>query len=172
MSNPREKMETVTLGGGCFWCTEAVFLRLKGVATVRSGYSGGHVKNPAYREVSAGSTGHFEVVQITFDPAVITFRDILEVFFAVHDPTTLNRQGADMGAQNRSAGKAHRPLREDSAQVYRDMWGRFAGWCVDHATSPERISTILPPVRPARVALCSTMRSVRPRLSRSLIKVA
>jgi len=109
MSNPREKMETVTLGGGCFWCTEAVFLRLKGVATVRSGYSGGHVKNPAYREVSAGSTGHFEVVQITFDPAVITFRDILEVFFAVHDPTTLNRQGADMGAQYRSAIFYHTP---------------------------------------------------------------
>lgn len=103
MSVPNGKIEKATLGGGCFWCTEAVFLRLKGVESVRSGYSGGHVKNPSYREVTTGSTGHAEVVQITFDPAVITFRDILEVFFAVHDPTTLNRQGADVGTQYRSA---------------------------------------------------------------------
>lgn len=109
MSDPGKKMETVTLGGGCFWCTEAVFLRLKGVESVRSGYSGGHVKNPAYREVTTGSTGHAEVVQITFDPAVIAFREILEVFFAVHDPTTLNRQGADVGTQYRSAIFYHTP---------------------------------------------------------------
>lgn len=109
MSDPEGKTETVTLGGGCFWCTEAVFLRLKGVESVRSGYSGGHVKNPAYREVTTGSTGHAEVVQITFDPAVIAFREILEVFFAVHDPTTLNRQGADVGTQYRSAIFYHTP---------------------------------------------------------------
>ncbi len=109
MNDPRAKMETVTLGGGCFWCTEAVFLRLKGVESVKSGYSGGHIKNPAYREVTTGSTGHAEVVQVTFDPSVISFREILEVFFAVHDPTTLNRQGADVGTQYRSAIFYHTP---------------------------------------------------------------
>ncbi len=109
MSDPRGKTETVTLGGGCFWCTEAVFLRLKGVESVKSGYSGGHIKNPAYREVTTGSTGHAEVVQVTFDPSVISFREILEVFFTVHDPTTLNRQGADVGTQYRSAIFYHTP---------------------------------------------------------------
>ncbi len=99
----------MTLGGGCFWCTEAVFLRLKGVESVKSGYSGGHIKNPAYREVTTGSTGHAEVVQVTFDPSVISFREILEVFFTVHDPTTLNRQGADVGTQYRSAIFYHTP---------------------------------------------------------------
>ena len=94
--------EVATLGGGCFWCTEAVFTELKGVMSVQSGYSGGSVANPSYEEVCTGSTGHAEVVQLTFDPSEITFKDILEIFFAVHDPTTLNRQGADVGTQYRS----------------------------------------------------------------------
>ena len=102
MSNENH-LETATLGAGCFWCVEAVFLHLKGVESVQSGYSGGTVKNPAYREVCRGTTGHAEVVQITFDPAVISFAQVLEVFFAVHDPTTLNRQGGDVGTQYRSA---------------------------------------------------------------------
>ncbi len=96
-------MEKTTLGGGCFWCTEAVYLELKGVVDAKPGYSGGHVKNPGYREVCTGRTGHAEVVEITFDPAVVSFSEILEVFFATHDPTTLNRQGNDVGTQYRSA---------------------------------------------------------------------
>jgi len=94
--------ETVTLGGGCFWCTEAVFEQLKGVAKVESGFSGGTVPNPSYEEVCTGNTGHAEVSQITFDPKAISLKSILEVFFTVHDPTTLNRQGNDVGTQYRS----------------------------------------------------------------------
>jgi peptide-methionine (S)-S-oxide reductase len=100
-SNPVAK-ETVTLGGGCFWCTEAVFEDLKGVEKVESGYSGGTVANPTYEEVSSGDTGHAEVSQITFDPKVISLKTILGVFFTVHNPTTLNRQGNDVGTQYRS----------------------------------------------------------------------
>ena len=101
MNNTRE-LEKATLGGGCFWCTEAVYLRMKGVVSVEPGYSGGHVKNPTYEEVCEGTTGHAEVIRITFDPSVVSFSDILEVFFQIHDPTTLNRQGADVGTQYRS----------------------------------------------------------------------
>jgi len=98
----REKMETATLGGGCFWCIEAIFQRVNGVTSVESGYSGGHVKNPTYHQVSDGDTGHAEVIQLTFDPAKISFAELLEIFFHLHDPTTLNRQGADTGTQYRS----------------------------------------------------------------------
>jgi peptide-methionine (S)-S-oxide reductase len=96
------KFQLATLGGGCFWCIEAVFVELKGVAKVESGYAGGTVKNPTYRDVCSGLTGHAEVTQITFDPSVVSFKEILQVFFTVHDPTTLNRQGADVGTQYRS----------------------------------------------------------------------
>ncbi|MFN6962508.1 MAG: peptide-methionine (S)-S-oxide reductase MsrA [Pyrinomonadaceae bacterium] len=96
-------LETATLAGGCFWCVEAVYDDLKGVEDVVSGYSGGHAENPTYRQVCDGTTGHAEVVQIKFDPNVISFRDILRVFFATHDPTQLNRQGNDIGTQYRSA---------------------------------------------------------------------
>jgi peptide-methionine (S)-S-oxide reductase len=97
-----EGLEKATLGGGCFWCTEAVYQQLKGVVSVSPGYSGGHVKNPTYEEVCQGTTGHAEVVQIIFNPSEVSFDEILEVFFEVHDPTTLNRQGADVGTQYRS----------------------------------------------------------------------
>jgi peptide-methionine (S)-S-oxide reductase len=100
-NNPSPK-ETITLGGGCFWCTEAVFEQLKGVEKVESGYSGGAVANPSYEQVCTGNTGHAEVSQITFDPKVISLKDILGVFFTVHNPTTLNRQGNDVGSQYRS----------------------------------------------------------------------
>ena len=96
-------LETATLAGGCFWCLEAVFLQLKGVHEVRSGYAGGKRPNPTYEQVCAGVTGHAEVVHVTFDPSVITFGDLLDIFFTIHDPTTLNRQGADSGTQYRSA---------------------------------------------------------------------
>ena len=95
--------EVATLGGGCFWCLEAVYDELRGVESVESGYSGGPVPNPTYRQVVTGTTGHAEVVQVTFDPEAVSFREILEVFFTIHDPTTLNRQGADVGPQYRSA---------------------------------------------------------------------
>ncbi|WP_224490383.1 peptide-methionine (S)-S-oxide reductase MsrA [Robertkochia flava] len=95
--------ETAILAGGCFWCTEAVFERLEGVLSVRSGYTGGSIKNPAYREICTGRTGHAEGVMIEFNPDIISFRGLLEIFFATHDPTTLNRQGNDMGTQYRSA---------------------------------------------------------------------
>jgi peptide-methionine (S)-S-oxide reductase len=94
--------ETATLGGGCFWCIEAIYSDVKGVSSALSGYAGGHVNNPTYREVCAHTTGHAEVVQIKFDPAVLSYRDVLEIFFSIHDPTTLNRQGADVGDQYRS----------------------------------------------------------------------
>jgi peptide-methionine (S)-S-oxide reductase len=99
--------DVATLGGGCFWCLEAVFEQLRGVEKVESGYSGGTVVNPTYKQVSAGTTGHAEVVQVTFDPTAISFRELLEVFFTIHDPTTLNRQGADVGPQYRSAIFCH-----------------------------------------------------------------
>jgi len=95
-------MEKATLGGGCFWCLEAVFSRVNGIFDVRPGYAGGYVKNPTYEEVCSDTTGHAEVVQITFDPSIITFKDILEIFFDIHDPTTPNRQGNDVGSQYRS----------------------------------------------------------------------
>ncbi len=95
--------DIATLAGGCFWCTEAVFKDLKGVISVQSGYSGGHTENPTYQEVCSETTGHAEVVQIEFDPAELSFKDILNVFFTVHDPTTLNRQGNDIGTSYRSA---------------------------------------------------------------------
>ena len=94
--------EVATLGGGCFWCTEAVFSNLNGVVKVESGYSGGTVANPSYEQVCTGRTGHAEVAQITFDPKLISYKEVLEIFFTVHDPTTLNRQGADVGTQYRS----------------------------------------------------------------------
>ena len=95
-------LETAFLGGGCFWCLEAVFDRHAGVASVESGYIGGHADNPTYREVCTGATGHAEVVRVTFDPSVVSYRELLDMFFAVHDPTTLNRQGNDVGTQYRS----------------------------------------------------------------------
>jgi peptide-methionine (S)-S-oxide reductase len=102
ITDMKENYEVATFGGGCFWCTEAIFERVRGVIKVESGYSGGQTVNPDYRTVSSGTTGHAEVVQITFDPEVISFLDLLEIFFKTHDPTTLNRQGADVGTQYRS----------------------------------------------------------------------
>lgn len=109
-------MEIATLGGGCFWCTEAIYKELKGVFSVTSGYSGGDVVNPSYREVCTGRTGHAEVIEIEFDPAVISFSDLLEVFFATHDPTTLNRQGGDVGTQYRSVIFYHNREQKETAE--------------------------------------------------------
>ncbi|HEY0462044.1 MAG TPA: peptide-methionine (S)-S-oxide reductase MsrA, partial [Pyrinomonadaceae bacterium] len=109
-------LETATLGAGCFWCVEAVFDDLRGVEDVVSGYSGGHTENPTYREVCSETTGHAEVTQIKFNPEVISFADILRVFFAVHDPTTLNRQGNDIGSSYRSAIFYHSPEQRAAAE--------------------------------------------------------
>ncbi len=111
-----KELETATLGGGCFWCTEAVYKELKGVVNVKPGYSGGNVKNPSYKEVCTGRTGHAEVVQIDFDPEIVSFSEILEVFFMTHDPTTLNRQGNDVGTQYRSVVFYHSEKQKQIAE--------------------------------------------------------
>jgi peptide-methionine (S)-S-oxide reductase len=114
--------ETATLAGGCFWCLEAVFLELKGIERVTSGYAGGRTPDPSYEEVCTGRTGHAEVVQVAFDPAVVSYGDLLRVFFTIHDPTTLNRQGADQGTQYRSAIFWHSAeQRDEAAQVIREL---------------------------------------------------
>src|SRR5205823_13611811 len=111
-----KEREVATLGGGCFWCTEAIFDQLKGVEKVESGYSGGKVPNPSYEDVCTGATGHAESIQITFNPKQISFKDILQIFFTLHDPTTLNRQGADIGTQYRSAIFYHTPEQKSVAE--------------------------------------------------------
>ena len=114
--------ETTTLAGGCFWCLEAVYSEMEGILSVESGYMGGHQPNPTYRDVCSGRTGHAEVVQVTFDPAVTSFRDVLEVFFAIHDPTTRDRQGNDFGTQYRSAIFYHTEAQRATAeQVVREL---------------------------------------------------
>ena len=122
------KSEVATLGGGCFWCLEAVYDELKGVTDVVSGYSGGHVQNPTYEQVCGKHTGHAEVVQVTFDPEVISFRDVLKVFFTIHDPTTLNRQGNDAGPQYRSAIFYNSPEQKAAAEEVIAEIGREGVW--------------------------------------------
>ncbi|HEX9117205.1 MAG TPA: peptide-methionine (S)-S-oxide reductase MsrA [Anaerolineae bacterium] len=112
----QDKKEIATLAGGCFWCLEAVYDDLRGVEDVVSGYAGGQVNRPSYKQVCTGTTGHAEVVQVTYDPQVISYRQILEVFFSIHDPTTLNRQGADVGTQYRSAIFYHSPEQRTIAE--------------------------------------------------------
>jgi len=112
----QKQSEIATLAGGCFWCLEAVYEDLKGVESVESGYTGGSVPNPTYEQVCSGNTGHAEVVRITFDPSVASYRDLLEVFFTIHDPTTLNRQGNDVGPQYRSAIFYHTPEQKSTAE--------------------------------------------------------
>ncbi|NSX06484.1 peptide-methionine (S)-S-oxide reductase MsrA [Cupriavidus gilardii] len=111
-----DRTEIATLGGGCFWCLEAVYQQVEGVTAVESGYTGGHVDDPSYEQVCSGDTGHAEVVRVSFDPAVISYREILEIFFAIHDPTTLNRQGNDVGTQYRSVIYTHSDAQRATAQ--------------------------------------------------------
>lgn len=121
-------LELATLGGGCFWCLEAVFEQLRGVHKVVSGYTGGDPPHPTYQHVCTGTTGHAEVVQISFDPEVVAFADLLDVFFATHDPTTLNRQGADIGTQYRSAIFWHSPAQKDQAEAKIAEWNAAGLW--------------------------------------------
>lgn len=113
------KTEKATFGMGCFWCSEAIFQRLKGVVKVESGYAGGNYKNPTYEDVCTGNTGHAEVVQVTFEPEVISYKELLEIFWKMHDPTTLNRQGADVGTQYRSVIFFHTPQQKTLAEAYK-----------------------------------------------------
>lgn len=132
-----EGLEVATLGSGCFWCTEAVFRELKGVKSAVSGYSGGAVPNPTYKAVSAGTTGHAEVIQVTFDPKQISFTDLLKAFWETHDPTTLNRQGADVGTQYRSAVFYHNEHQKEEATAYKkqlDESGKFKSPIVTEIT--------------------------------------
>ena len=132
------ELETATLGGGCFWCLEAVFDEMLGVESVESGYMGGAGANPTYRDVCGGNTGHAEIVQLRFDPAAVSFESILEVFFSIHDPTTLNRQGNDEGTQYRSAIFFHSPEQERAAKaVIARLAGEFRDRIVTEVTAAE-----------------------------------
>ncbi|MGI9101386.1 MAG: peptide-methionine (S)-S-oxide reductase MsrA [Terriglobales bacterium] len=131
-------LETVVFGGGCFWCIEAVFARLAGVQSAESGYMGGRRPNPTYQQVCTGATGHVEVVRVTFDPAQITFRELLDVFFTVHDPTTLNRQGNDAGTQYRSV------IFYTSDQQKREAAGVIAELNGEHAFSSPIVTAVEP----------------------------
>lgn len=128
LDNEAKFIDTATFGTGCFWCTEALFERLKGVKSVTSGYAGGHIKNPTYEQVSTGTTGAAEVVQIAFDPNEISFTDLLKVFWEVHDPTSLNRQGNDIGTQYRSVIFFHDNLQEQLAKEYKDRVDKSGAW--------------------------------------------
>lgn len=133
-----EQREIATLAGGCFWCLEAVYVRHEGVHRVTSGYMGGHVPNPTYREVCDGDSGHAEVVQIEFDPSIVSYRDLLEVFFAIHDPTTLDRQGNDVGSQYRSAVYFHSDRQAEVARGLVDELTR------EHAFGAPIVTEITP----------------------------
>ena len=138
---PAEGLEQVTFGSGCFWCTEAVFAELKGVKSAVSGYSGGHVEKPTYEQVCTGATGHAEVIQVTYDPKVVKFSDLLAVFWQTHDPTTLNRQGADSGTQYRSAIFYHTDEQRKEAEFYKkklDESGAFRAPIVTEITKFDK----------------------------------
>jgi peptide-methionine (S)-S-oxide reductase len=136
--------EQATLGGGCFWCLDAVFAQLRGVERVVSGYTGGATLKPNYEQVCTGRTGHAEVVQITFDPAVITFDDLLDIFFAMHDPTTLNRQGADAGTQYRSVIFPHNAEQEQQARAKMAALSAQGIWSDPIVTTIEPLTTFFP----------------------------
>ena len=137
-SADKSSTDTATFGAGCFWCVEAVFQQLEGVLKVTSGYSGGHVKNPTYEEVCSKTTGHVEVAQIVFDPSVITYDELLEVFWKTHDPTTMNRQGNDEGPQYRSVVFYHNQQQKDKAEYYKNELNK------EGAFSKPIITTIEP----------------------------
>jgi peptide-methionine (S)-S-oxide reductase len=118
--NVPDNLQVATFGGGCFWCTEAIYQDLKGVSEVKSGYSGGHIKDPTYRQVTSGTTGHAEVIQFLFDPKIISFQELLEIFWSTHDPTTLNRQGADSGPQYRSVVFYHNDEQKEQAEFFKN----------------------------------------------------
>ncbi|SDF99759.1 peptide-methionine (S)-S-oxide reductase [Halorubrum xinjiangense] len=133
--------ETATVGGGCFWCVEAAFKELDGVESVTSGYAGGHADDPTYREVCSGNTGHAEVVQVEYDPDALSYEDILEVFFTVHDPTQLNRQGPDVGSQYRSIVLSHDDEQRDVVERYVEALDEEGGYDDEVVTEIEPLET-------------------------------
>jgi len=137
-------MEIATFGNGCFWCTEAIFQELNGVSKAVSGYMGGETKNPTYKEICTGSTGHAEVLQITFDPSVITFEELLEVFWKTHDPTTLNRQGNDVGTQYRSVVFFHSNEQKNMASAYKKQLDDSSAWSNPIVTEVTAAETFYP----------------------------
>ena len=137
-------LEIATLGGGCFWCLEAVFEQLEGVKSIVSGYAGGVVANPSYEQVCTGTTGHAEVIQITFDPQKITYRELLEIFFAIHDPTTVNRQGADVGTQYRSVIFCHTAEQEAVAKQVIEELETSGVFGIPIVTEVEKYKTFYP----------------------------
>jgi peptide-methionine (S)-S-oxide reductase len=138
LNSKTKKMETITFGSGCFWCTEAIFQQVEGVISATSGYAGGTVPNPTYREVCTGTTGHAEVVQVVYDPAKVKFEDLLEIFWEMHDPTTLNRQGNDEGTQYRSAIFYYTSEQKKLAELYKDKLNK------SHAYSKPIVTEITP----------------------------
>ena len=138
------RKDSTTLGGGCFWCLEAVFEMVSGVSRVKSGYTGGHVTDPSYRQVCGGSTGHAEVVQIAFNADIITFRELLEIFFVVHDPTTLNRQGNDVGTQYRSVIFHHTDGQRETALDLIDGLDRDGPWVDSIVTEVAPLEAFYP----------------------------
>lgn len=138
------KMEIATLGGGCFWCVEAVYQTVPGVQSVTSGYAGGTVDNPTYRQVSRGDTGHAEVAQIVFDPAVITYEEILDIFWKAHDPTQLNRQGADVGTQYRSVIFTHTPEQQKIAEASKTALSKSGQYARPVVTEIKALPTFYP----------------------------
>ena len=133
-----ERTETATLAGGCFWCLEAVYEQLRGVERVESGYAGGTTPDPTYEQVCSGATGHAEVVRLTYDPEVVSYRDLLDVFFTIHDPTTLNRQGADVGTQYRSA------VFYDSPEQRREAEAKIAELEAEHVWDDPIVTQVVP----------------------------
>ncbi len=139
-----EHVEVATLAGGCFWCLEAVFEQVRGVESVTSGYAGGHVSNPTYEQVCMGITGHAEVTQIVFDPDEVSYRDLLEIFFSIHDPTTLNRQGPDIGTQYRSAIFFHDDGQKETAEALIVELNKAQIWERSIVTEVEALTVFYP----------------------------
>ncbi|MEX0599404.1 MAG: peptide-methionine (S)-S-oxide reductase MsrA [Rhodothermales bacterium] len=140
----KTSLQKATIGGGCFWCIEAVLERLRGVESVVSGYAGGHVPNPTYEQVCTGATGHAEVVQITFNPPEITYREVLEIFFTMHDPTTMNRQGADVGTQYRSIILYHDDEQRETAEAVVEAFEEEGVWNDPIVTEIEPLDAFYP----------------------------
>ena len=141
MKNPLEK---ATFGGGCFWCLEAIFNRVEGVKNIQSGYAGGETKNPTYEELCSGETGHAEVIQLEFDPEIIPFEDLLEIFWIAHDPTTLNRQGADIGTQYRSIILPHNKSQKNVAELSKVSWNKKGKYSDPIITEISLLKTFYP----------------------------
>jgi len=141
IKNPLEK---ATFGGGCFWCLEAIFNRVEGVKNIQSGYAGGETKNPTYEELCSGETGHAEVIQLEFDPEIIPFEDLLEIFWIAHDPTTLNRQGADIGTQYRSIILPHNKSQKNVAELSKVSWNKKGKYSDPIITEISLLKTFYP----------------------------